>query len=381
MQNSFSIQKWFSTICIICLCFACNIIGLKKDEYKAEVILQEKITTKAYLDFSNDSLPRMDFDIVDGKLNFKEKIELAQLVFLYIIHPKTEVRNEYAFFIEPKSSISLNIDSLSTKNYTVTGSKINQEFFAFKRKHIDPIEEQEKIVFQSIQSDQINDQETMEHLLKQSEEFQQQKKQAILDYLKLAPQSIAVTAYALWKYKLSNDFQFLEKVYAIINKNLQQSFYGKSIENIIHENGDIELGGIIKNFTAIDINGANIEFAERYKKSKLMLLEFWSSRCVPCRKENPNLVSLYKQYHSKGFDIISISVDDNEDNWKKAIEQDKLTWTQICDFNAWNGFLPKRYQITETPSNFLVDATGKIIAKNIKGDELANHLKSTFNLN
>ena len=219
----------------------------------------------------------------------------------------------------------------------------------------------------------------MEKLLQQSDQFQQQKKQAILSYLKKTPQSIPVTAYAFWKFESSNDFQFIKNIYSTIDKNTQQSFYGKAIENILNNEGDIDVGGVIKNFVAFEMNGKQIELAEEFKKNKLLLLEFWSSRCVPCRKENPNLVNLYQQYHSKGFDIIAISVDDDEQNWKKAIEQDQLAWTQICDFESWNGPIPKRYQVTETPTNFLINAQGKIVAKNIKGEMLKQSLQKAFN--
>ncbi len=139
------------------------------------------------------------------------------------------------------------------------------------------------------------------------------------------------------------------------------------------------LGQTIHDFTTIDKNGKNIQLSKLYKKNKLVLLNFWSSRCIPCRKENPNLVNLYQQYHSKGFEIVSVSVDEDKKNWMNAIEQDKLSWIQICDFNSWSGVIPKQFNITETPTMFLINQEGSIVDINLKGEALQAKLKTTFN--
>ena len=82
MQNIFSIRKWLGIVCLTCIYFACNIIGLKKDEYQVEAILQEKVTAKAYLELVHNNLPKLNVDIVEGKLNVKDKIEQTQLALL-----------------------------------------------------------------------------------------------------------------------------------------------------------------------------------------------------------------------------------------------------------------------------------------------------------
>ncbi len=150
-------------------------------------------------------------------------------------------------------------------------------------------------------------------------------------------------------------------------------------EKIINNTDPFAVGKTIIDFTTVDKNGKKIQLSQLYKKNKLVVLDFWSSRCIPCRKENPNLVSLYQQYHSKGFEIVSISVDDDEQNWKNAIEQDGLTWLQICDFKSWKGPLPKQFNITETPTTFLINQEGTIVGINLKGEALITKSKTTFN--
>lgn len=139
------------------------------------------------------------------------------------------------------------------------------------------------------------------------------------------------------------------------------------------------IGETVKDFTTLDRNRKSIQLSQVYKNNKLVLLEFWSSKCIPCRKENPNLVNLYQQYQSKGFEIISVSVDDNKQNWIKAIEQDKLSWIQICDLKAWNGAIPRQFNITETPTLFLIDKSGVIVDVNLKGESLQSKMKAIFN--
>jgi thiol-disulfide isomerase/thioredoxin len=150
-------------------------------------------------------------------------------------------------------------------------------------------------------------------------------------------------------------------------------------ENLFINTSPVVLGGTIEDFMATEKNGKTIQLSHLYKKNKFLLLDFWSSRCIPCRKENPNLVNLYQQYHSKGFEIVSVSVDDDKQMWLNAIEQDKLSWIQICDLNSWSGAIPKQFNIIETPTCFLINQEGTVVDINLKGEALQSKLKREFN--
>lgn len=111
-------------------------------------------------------------------------------------------------------------------------------------------------------------------------------------------------------------------------------------------------------------------------RGKVVLLDFWASWCGPCRKENPNVVRLYEHYKDKGFTVMSVSLDDNLDRWKMAIEQDGLTWPyHVSDLKKWSSAAAKIYQVRGIPFTALIDEEGNIIATNLRGAQLEQALK------
>ncbi len=113
-------------------------------------------------------------------------------------------------------------------------------------------------------------------------------------------------------------------------------------------------------------------------KGKYVLLDFWASWCRPCRVENPVLVKNYKKYNEKGFEIIQVSLDKKKEAWLNAIEKDQLSWTHVSDLQYWNSAPAKQYGVQGIPANFLLDRSGRIIAKNLRGDALEAKLSEIF---
>ena len=102
-------------------------------------------------------------------------------------------------------------------------------------------------------------------------------------------------------------------------------------------------------------------------RGSYVLLDFWASWCMPCRKENPNLVQAYNKYHKKGFQIFQVSLDKTRDAWVKGIKDDQLDkWIHVSDVNYWNSIVVPLYKIESIPANFLLDKEGRIIATNLR---------------
>jgi thiol-disulfide isomerase/thioredoxin len=115
-------------------------------------------------------------------------------------------------------------------------------------------------------------------------------------------------------------------------------------------------------------------------RGSIVLLDFWAAWCGPCRQENPNLVKAYDTYHKKGFQIFQVSLDKTKEAWIKGIKDDKLErWIHVSDIQYWNSVVVPLYKIESIPSNLLLDKDGKIIASNLRGEQLQVKLAEIFN--
>ena len=179
--------------------------------------------------------------------------------------------------------------------------------------------------------------------------------------------------------QLSEDVFLLERRYQSLSSEVQQSMYGRYIKEQV-DNGKIgAIGSEALDFTQVDTAGKPVSLASF--KGKYVLIDFWASWCKPCRMENPNVVAAYERFKAKNFTVLGVSLDRSRDAWIKAIEDDKLIWSQVSDLKFWNNAVAQQYRIQQIPQNILVDPNGKIIGKNLRGVELDSKLCALLGCN
>jgi peroxiredoxin len=136
------------------------------------------------------------------------------------------------------------------------------------------------------------------------------------------------------------------------------------------------MGAKAPNIALPSANGDTIKMSSL--KGKVILLYFWASWSEECRKENLNLAGLYNKYKAKGFEIYQVSLDKTKESWTNAIKEDRLGWTQVCDFKYWQSPVVKLYNFEKVPTTYLIDKEGLIISRDLKGESLNNKLAEIF---
>jgi thiol-disulfide isomerase/thioredoxin len=175
---------------------------------------------------------------------------------------------------------------------------------------------------------------------------------------------------------IRNSWQFdLPELEALVSKmdtSLNRSQYLMLLQKRVAILKSVEVGQVAPDFTMNDSLGKPVTLSSL--KGRIVLVDFWASWCGPCRAENPNVVKAYQAYSTKGFEILGCSFDQNREKWIKATKDDHLTWMHVSDLKGWANAAGKLYGINSIPANVLLDKDQKIIARNLRGEDLMNKL-------
>ena len=136
----------------------------------------------------------------------------------------------------------------------------------------------------------------------------------------------------------------------------------------------VQVGSKIEGFSAPGLDGEDYHLDDLLAANRVVLIEFWASWCGPCRAEVPTLKTAIDQYGERGFDIFAVSLDDNREDWEEASLEDEITWTNTCDFKAYDSPIPAQFGVLAIPMNVLVNAEGEILAKYVRGESLLDKL-------
>ena len=207
-------------------------------------------------------------------------------------------------------------------------------------------------------------------------------------YSELAPYS---AVYLLSALNPQDDTEYIRKTVGVLDPKLPNSIYLTNMKEMLvkideqakqMEMMEAQAATITENSAAPDIimkNPEGVEMKLSDLRGKVVLVDFWAAWCKPCRAENPNVVRMYQQYKTKGFDIFSVSLDKTQEAWVEAIAKDGLVWkNHVSDLKFWDNEAAKAWGVTSIPATFLIDKEGNIIAKNLRGAALEAKLKEVL---
>ena len=174
----------------------------------------------------------------------------------------------------------------------------------------------------------------------------------------------------------SPDLEFVESLFQALDEEVKNSPKGKKYAATLETLRKTAIGAVAPVFTQQDTAGVEVSLTKF--RGQYVLLDFWASWCGPCRTENPNVVKSFQAYQGKNFTVLGVSLDNEKgrENWLKAIYDDGLQdWTQLSDLKGWDNAVSKLYGVRGIPANYLIDPSGKIVAKNLRGEALEKKLE------
>lgn len=314
--------------------------------------------------------------IVDGKFEIKGKVPYPLKAILYIspnggvqkIPAQLDQREVY--LVSGTSTIKSNT---TAKEGTLGGTSLNSIL-----QEIDDVRfpfERERYRLHRVDVEYEGQPEKLAENKIEKKQMEERRANLLKDIIKKHLNSLASVDFVAEAIDPVYHLDEAKKIYSSFPKHLQESNSGR----LYKKSFSLALGLKAPDFTVKDTTGSDISLSSF--RGSYVLLDFWASWCIPCRYQNPKLIKVYNKFKEQNFKIFGVSLDRGDrgkEMWVKAILSDSLPWNQGSDLQGFESEISKNYMITYVPTNYLIDPDGKIIAKNIHGEELEKKLNEIY---
>lgn len=327
------------------------------------------------VDVANRYTPIDSVEVKDGK--FVAKGTADKDAFLGV---SKQGESSYTLFINDGTPVSVDLNTGILK-----GSLLNEKLNVYDR-HIDSLNGVAQTIIEPF-------------MQAQREGKSQQELQAMIPVLqaKIAPVEEELNNYSK-QIITSNPDNIIPAAFI---GNVMYEYELPELKALLHENHpyanhpmaarvkkyvsqeEAKLAIVGQQFIDIEENdpeGNPHKLSEYVGKGNYVLIDFWASWCGPCMAEMPNVKANYDKYHGKGFNVVGLSFDRDKEKWLQAIKDKELNWVHLSDLQYWNTIAAKTYNINAIPSSLLVDPTGKVIARDLRGDKLGAKLAEIYGM-
>lgn len=328
----------------------------------------------------NDAEKLDSAKVTNGKFEFNIALAKPALAILLLDHTGNDLNSKqspkdfYRFFIDAGNATLTSTDSVAkAKLKGLEIFDVHQQLI----KSTIPIEEELIALnkeFGSYPEDKRRDPKFALGFQDRYEALLEKRTAAIAAFIINNPSSY-VSLYSLSGDLATDDMNvvLVENAYKGLSDDLKNTNMAKSILYKLDLAKRTSIGVMAADFEAKTPEQIPIKLSSF--KGQYVLIDFWASWCGPCRQENPNVLRAYETFKDKNFTVLGVSIDEKEDAWVKAVKQDGLVWVQLLDRTSE---IANMYGINAIPKNFLVDPSGKIIAKNLRGSELMSTLQEVL---